>query len=339
MNAKKKQKQSEKWQKLYDTVYDAHPNIKDDEHIEQLVRKKVLHKRLLTAVILYGLCIVFWSVYRTIPQTDSLLLEGVSLLFHGGSIFCGLVSVFRFARTLHDPLTPNEQNGDTSYFRYQHPASKAEPEPHYTLIEREKPTSVSKTAPDNAGHITNTTSANARKDYSVHVCVNDDNRAVLSEEIAATAIRQHCLNFNVVDFIIPLVFSLPVFVFLPLMLFVHIGFIIGVLGFGFFGIIFFSMLFVTEKDRRHRLKHATANNILFRAYTCSKKRIVTEADDETNVKQTRYRVACDNFYFDVPEKTYYRIKGGDTLLFAYLCNETDPLVAFIAKEWTTDHII
>ena len=99
--------------KAYKKIKHKYPNIKSESQIETLVRKYILQKKLLIALLIYILAtisvIALENIDKFLGSSESSVYNfaELTLKFIGG--FGSIISVMMFAKTLHNPLTPNEE--------------------------------------------------------------------------------------------------------------------------------------------------------------------------------------------------------------------------------------
>ena len=97
--------------KLYEKKKIQHPEA-DAETIELLVRKHIFRTRISLCILLYvfaTLCTIVYSndSFTKLAESNE-VIGNISILLLGIGGFGSIGAVCLFAKTVHDPLTPNE---------------------------------------------------------------------------------------------------------------------------------------------------------------------------------------------------------------------------------------
>ena len=99
-------------EKAYRHVAENNPEIIDQRHLELLTRKYIMRrKKIESAIFFFGgmLGAIVASCIEGMFETDSSVLELLWALLNIVWPSCVIVGVCRFAKALHDPLTPSEE--------------------------------------------------------------------------------------------------------------------------------------------------------------------------------------------------------------------------------------
>lgn len=136
------QKKHERLQALYDKMYDRYPHIRDNMVIERHVRQALIRRKIITAVAIYAVATAC-LLGASFTEEPSTVWAVLTLCGGGGAVFATMY----FAKTLHDPCTPNERNSSTEFFRHPPVDSSGEwtpisPNPYYVPDIKNRSTAV-----------------------------------------------------------------------------------------------------------------------------------------------------------------------------------------------------
>ncbi len=99
--------------KAYEHIANKHPDITNKRHLELLTRKYIMCQKMIQAgLFLFGGYLLWMLMYKISPVLENSIPPVaflVSLLNLAAPVFV-IVGVCKFAKAMHDPLTPNESS-------------------------------------------------------------------------------------------------------------------------------------------------------------------------------------------------------------------------------------
>ena len=141
---------------------------------------------------------------------------------------------------------------------------------------------------------------------------------------------------SIVSFVVAIVFTLPVAVFLVLAINVGWMFLIGVVGFGIFGGLFTWIAIDSEVQRRQKLKNAINENIniSFFTRTCTDKQWgdCETGSDDPEPFVVAYQLFFGGKNYRVSKKVYDRINVNDSVMFVRVDGK-ELRIAYPLKYW------
>lgn len=325
-------KQKTKIEIAYEKERKLHPDETNPQIIEELVRKRLMRGKMKRVGLYVGSGFAILTICSLIKESESLLYN----LF----VLCGavlvIIGVCSFARAMHDPLTPSE-----SEELARRDAIEKGGEPIYDIKESIVDNNLSNSQAFSFESTPSQKSQDPKQNsletehwsnswLDVKFC-NTKERTISKQKIMEEIVSQNITPGGASSFIIPIIFSLPMVVFLLLTIYVGWMFLIGVLGFGFFGGLFTWMEIDTEIQRRKKLKKAINKDfsISFFERTCTKKQWGEYGSEHISVV---YQLFFGGVNYHVSKKAYDSININDRMMFVRVDGE-ELNVAYPLKCW------
>ena len=254
-----------------------------------------------------------------------------------------LYGIFGFAKDMHGPLTPWESKD----FRNRDAVEKGG-EPIYTIKESVADSNLSNSQvstsentpsqkPQDQGLGTSETRHWRDAVLDIKLCETEKKTVSKSDIITEIVVENSKPSIGM--FVVAIVFTLPVAVFLVLAINVGWMFLIGVVGFGIFGGLFTWIAIESEVQRRQKLKNATNKdfNISFFARTCTDKQWgdCETGSDDPEPFVVAYQLFFGGKNYRVSKKVYDRINVNDSVMFVRVDGE-ELSIAYPVKEWSFD---
>lgn len=320
----------------YEKERKLHPDETNPQIIEELVRKRLMRGKMKRAGLYVGSGFAILAICSLIKESESLLYN---LFVLSGAVLV-IIGVCSFAKAMHDPLTPSE-----SEELARRDAIEKGGEPICDIKESVVDNNLSNSQipfapntpsqkPQEQGLGISETRHWHKAVLDVKLCETEKKMVSKSDIITELVVKNS--KPSIWLFVLALVFTLPVAVFLVLAINVGWMFLIGVVGFAAIGGLLTYSAIDSEVQRRQRLKNAINEdvNISFFTRTCTDKQWgdCETGSDDPEISVVAYQLFFGGKNYRVSKKVYDRINVNDSFMFVRVDGE-ELSIAYPLKYW------